>query len=271
MAGVAECGFVNGLRAHLHRLVKHLKWISVAVAGAMASRYLLPIDMLRSANELGGSFLQTFGGMYGVIVAFAIYVTWGQLNETQVAIEREAVTLLELYRILGWFTTWLERDTVRTRLVEYAVTVPKSHRANAPAEKFDEHRVIDASMAKFLNHAPGTPAEERLHSLALDLFHELNECREHRVTVSSLKLPLGMRWFVFIGGAITVGSMFFVWVDSALIQALFTAGMTWVVVAAASIVVDLDDPYTGDFIVNWQRFNETARLMELVHCPTGPK
>lgn len=262
---------MTGFRVHLRRLIRHLKWISIAVAGTLICRHLLPIDMLRSANELGGSFLQTFGGMYGVIVAFAIYVTWGQLNETQVAIEREAVTLLELYRILGWFTTWLERDTVRSRLVEYAVTVPRSHRPNAASEKFDEHRVIDASMAKFLNHAPGSESEERLHSRALDLFHALNECREHRVTVSSLKLPLGMRWFVFIGGAITVASMFLLWADSALIQALFTAGMTWVVVAAASIVVDLDAPYTGDFIVNWQRFNETARLMELVHCPSPMK
>ena len=268
---MAECRPVDAIRGHLHRLIKHLKWISLAVAGAMLCRHFLPLDMLRAANELGGSFLQTFGGMYGVIVAFAIYVTWGQLNETQVAIEREAVALLELYRILGWFTTWLERDTVRMRLIEYAVAVPRSHSSTVSSEKFDEHRVIDASMAKFLNHAPGSASEERLHSRALDLFHELNECREHRVTVSSLKLPLGMRWFVFIGGAITVGSMLFVWVDSAVIHGLFTAGMTWVVVAAASIVVDLDDPYTGDFIVNWKRFNETARLMELVHCPHMPK
>ncbi len=265
-----QTGAVGALRGHFRRLIKHLGWISLAVTGAMVCRHVLPLDMLRSANELGGSFLQTFGGMYGVIVAFAIYVTWGQMNETQVAIEREAVTLLELYRILGWFTTWLERDTVRTRLIEYATAVPRAHSRTATQEKFDEHRVIDASMAKFLNHAPGSASEERLHSRALDLFHELNECREHRVTVSSLTLPLGMRWFVFIGGAITVASMFLVWVDSAMIQALFTAGMTWVVVAAASIVVDLDDPYTGDFVVNWKRFNETARLMELVHCPTSP-
>ena len=230
-------------------------------------RLVVPTDMLRSANELGGTFLQTFGSMYGVIAAFAIYVTWGQHNDTQMAIEREAVTLLELYRILGWFTTWLERDVVRTRLREYAEAVPRTHSLKPSSEKFDEHRVIDVSMAKFLNHAPGSATEERLHGRALDLFHELNEAREHRITVSGLHLPEGLRWFVFIGGFITVASMFLVWVDSATMHCLLTAGMTWVVVAEVSIVTDLDDPYRGDFIVDWSRFSETGRLMAQLHCP----
>ena len=56
----------------------------------------------------------------------------------------------------------------------------------------------------------------------------------------------------------------FVWVlfvESWEVQALFTAGMTWVVVAAVSIVLDLDDPFSGDFNVNWARFRQTAEQM----------
>ncbi len=255
------------LRRHFRRLVTHGAWLTVSLVLEWACRALIPLDALRATNDLGGSFLQTFGGMYGVIVAFAIYVTWGQHNETQMAIEREAVSLLELYRLLGWFPSWLEREIVRTRLVEYAEAVPRAHGKLGSVEKFDEHRVIDAALAKFLKHHPTSAAEERIFPRALELFHELNTAREHRVTVSGLHLPEGLRWFVYLGGAITVGSMFLVWVDSWAMQALLTAGMTWVVVAAASIVVDLDDPYTGDFVVNWNHFNETARLMEVIHCP----
>src|ERR1700748_2973739 len=91
----------NGaLQRHLRRLRKHTLWMVVAITGQWCCRRVLPSDALRSATDLAGNFLQTFGGIYGIVVAFAIYVEWQQLNETQVTIEREAVALEELFRLL---------------------------------------------------------------------------------------------------------------------------------------------------------------------------
>lgn len=222
--------------------------------------------MLQGATNVGGNFLQTFGGMYGVIVAFAIYVTWGQHNETQVAVEREAVILAQLYRVLGWFASWPDRSTVRDRLLGYARAVPLSNGDPKALALASDHQLLDQSLAVFLRHTPSAPAEERLHSTALNLFHDLNVAREHRITVSGLRLPEGLRWFVFIGGAITVVSMELLWVESVVMQSVLVAFLTWVVVAAASIMIDLDDPYTGDFCVDWNRFHEAARLMEATQC-----
>ncbi|MBS1152382.1 MAG: hypothetical protein H6Q89_4080 [Myxococcaceae bacterium] len=254
-----------GMR-HLRRLVKHGGWITFSIAILFVVTRAVPEPVLRGAIEVGGNFLQTFGGIYGIIVAFAIYVTWGEHNDTQVAIEREAVSLLELYRVLGWFPTWVERGAVRQQLHRYALTVPKAHLPHAAGNDRQEHEMLDKSLASFLSHSPGSPTEERLFPHALSLFHELNEAREHRVTVANLKLPNGLRWFVFIGGAICVGALDLLWVDSFAIHAALVAGMTWVIVAAASITVDLDDPYAGDFVVDWQRFHKTADLMEQTEC-----
>ena len=76
-----------------------------------------------------------------------------------------------------------------------------------------------------------------------------------------------LRWFLYLGAAFCVGTLWVLFVESWLVHALFTAGMTWVVVAAVSIVLDLDDPFSGDFNVNWQRFRQTAEQME--HDPTA--
>lgn len=257
------------MKRHFRRLVKHGGWISVSLATLVAVRVGVPETMLRAAIDVGGNFLQTFGGIYGIIVAFAIYVTWGEHNDTQVAIEKEAVSLIELYRVLAWFPSWNERGAVRQHLHRYALAVPKAHAANAPPKDVDEHATLDKSLAAFLAHAPSTPAEERIFPHALSLFHELNEAREHRVTVANLKLPEGLRWFVFIGGAICVATLDLLWVDSFVVHALLVAGMTWVVVAAASITLDLDDPYNGDFVVDWGRFHKTAMLMEQTECHPG--
>lgn len=254
------------LSRHLARLKKHLGWLVLSVASCLLARALIPHEVLRGTNDVGGNFLQTFGGIYGVIVAFAIYVTWGQQNETQMAIEREAVSLLELYRVLGWFPSWPERDLVRGALRTYALAVPVA-RAERAHELVDEHQVIEVGLGHFLAHAPADDAERRIFDHAIDLFHELNEAREHRVTVASLRLPEGMRWFVYLGGAINVLTLDLVWVDSAVMHALLVMGMTWVIVAATSIVLDLDDPYTGDFRVEFRRFHQIARQMEQTRCP----
>ena len=135
------------------------------------------------------------------------------------------------------------------------------------SDGIEDRALLGTALGEFLGHAPSTPHEERLYEPALDLFHELNQAREHRITVARLRLPDALRWFLFIGGAVTVAALWLLWIDSPVMHALFTAGMTWVVVGATSIVLDLDDPFTGDFIVDWRRFDETARHMQAVPCP----
>lgn len=251
------------LKRHLRRLWKHLSWMALAVLGLWTCHIVLPKEDLRSATDLAGNFLQTFGGIYGIIVAFAIYVEWQQLNETQVTIEREAVTLEELFRLLNWLRGWEGREAALSCFARYAL-----HASNGTAMEAADMNAARSALAKtfvdFIAYMPANAFEERLHGSALTLFHELNEAREHRRTIAALRLPEGLRWFVFIGGAITVGAMWLAFIDSEKLQAIFTAGMTWVVVAASSIVVDLDNPYEGDFVVSWRRFAEAAALMQAI-------
>jgi hypothetical protein len=250
--------------------MRHGAWISVAVAALWAVRRVVPEAVLKSAADVGGNFLQTFGGIYGVVVAFVVFVTWGEHNETQIAIEKEAVCLLELYRLLAWFPSWKERLEVREQLHRYALAVPAAHQPNPPRNPLDEHGMLDRALAGFLRHTPAEGQEERLYDQALSQFHGLNEARAHRLTVSGLTLPEGLKWFVIFGGVICVSTLTMLWVDSFAVHAVLIGGMTWVVVATTTIILDLDDPYTGDFVVDWKRFEKTAQLMEQSHCDGQP-
>ncbi len=258
---------MNALRRHARRFVRHLWWIFLAVTGLFATRAVVPEAVLRSAAEGSGNFLQAFGSIYGVIVAFILYMVWQQHNDTQVAVEREAVTLGELFRTLGWFTSWPERDEVRRRLRAYSRVVPMLNGAKPETPEEDDKRLLDHSLNAFLGYVP-LPHEERLYAPAFDLFHDLNQVREHRLTVSRLHLPEGLRWFVFLGGAICVASVWLLWMERVDVQALLTACMTWVIVAVAALILDLDDPYSGDFVVDWGRFNEAAARMDALQCPS---
>ncbi len=241
--------------------------MGLTLTGLALFRGFGPGELLRSTNDATGSFLQTFGGMYGVIVAFTIFVVWQQHNDTQIAVEHEAVTLGELYLSLAWFTAWEKRDEVRKRLRSYSKLVPALNGAKPGQFEVDDKQLLITSMVDFLEHPPASPSEERLFGPTLELFHELNEAREHRLTVSRLHLPDGLKWFVYLGGTVCIVAVWVLWVDRPLVHAALTAGMTWVIVAASSLILDLDDPYAGDFVVDWARFNETAARMDALACP----
>lgn len=257
----------RALHGHLRRLRKHLAWMALAVLGQLGCRQLFTPDALRAANDLVGTFLQTFGGIYGVIVAFAIYMVWQEHNETQVTIEREALSLAELSRMLGWLRNWTHCDEVRAYLIEYAKAVPVAAQLEPAQGRPQERAILDRALTRFLAYEPSAPQDARLYDGALSLFRQLNEARERRYTIAGLRLPVALRWFVFLGGAMTVAAMWLTWLESEVIQALLTACMTWVVVAACTIVIDLDDPYQGDFVVNWKRFHEVAEYMAVLPCP----
>lgn len=241
--------------------MRHTWWLLLSLSGLSVCRAFLPREVLQGSNDAGGNFLQTFGGIYGVIMAFTIFVVWQQHNDTQVAVEREAVALGELFVVLCWFSDWPHREEVLGRLREYARLVPSLNGRLPTRSEEDEKPHLDAALDAFLALRPSA-TDERLWSPALDLFKVLNDAREHRITVSRLRLPEGLKWFVFIGGAVAVCTLWLLWVESAVVHALLTAGMTWVIVAASSLVLDLDDPYHGDFVIDWGRFNATAARME---------
>ena len=131
----------------------------------------------------------------------------------------------------------------------------------------DERALLEKGLGAFLAHTPANAAEERLYQTTVERFHELNLARGHRATVARLRMGEGLRWFVFIGGGLTVAGLELVWLDTFALHAAFVTGLTWVVVAAASIVIDLDDPTSGDFVVDWGHFQDAAASMALAQCP----
>src|SRR3954464_4650726 len=71
---------------------------SVSVGGLLVFRKLAPLeDLHAAANELG-NYLQTVGGIYAVLLAFVVYVVWGQFNEARGYLDREATALVDLHR-----------------------------------------------------------------------------------------------------------------------------------------------------------------------------
>jgi hypothetical protein len=250
---------------HLGRVKRHGGWMLASLGLLWAlQRYL---HLPERAADIGGNLLQAFAGIYGLVLGFAVYVTWAQHNDTQVAVEREAVLVGELYRLLSWFDRWPGRDAARERLRQYAHGMPATYAHGHPRGTLPEREHLEQIFHALLSYQTPSPAEERLWSKALDLIHDLSQTREHRITTAGLKLPWGLRWFCVLGGAASVVTCALLNVEPFGLHVFFQVLLTWVVVAAVTIVIDLDDPYTGDFLVDWSRFEQAAERMECLACP----
>jgi hypothetical protein len=252
---------------HLGRVKRHGGWLLASLALLWAFHRLLPQEPLSHATDFGGNFIQAFVGIYGLVLGFAVFITWGQLNDTQVAVEREAVLVGELYRLFSWFDRWPAREAARQHLRDYAHGVPKTYAHGHPAGTLPEREKLEHIFRALLEYRTPSPAEERLWDKALDLIHDLSQTLEHRITTAGLRLPWGLRWFTALGGVATVVAFAVLAVEPFGLHLFFQALLTWVVVAAVTIVHDLDDPYAGDFMVDWSRFEQAAERMECLACP----
>src|SRR3954451_18213784 len=70
----------------------------LSILGLVAFREVVPMsELAKSSNEIG-NYLQTLGGIYAVLLAFVVFVVWGQFNEARTFIEREASAIVALHR-----------------------------------------------------------------------------------------------------------------------------------------------------------------------------
>src|SRR5579862_10005025 len=89
-----------------------------AVLGLIAVRQVIPLAELQASTDAIGNYLQTVGGIYAVLLAFVVYVVWGQFNESRQLVDREATLIADVHRIAGGLPA-TSRDQIRKMLCDY--------------------------------------------------------------------------------------------------------------------------------------------------------
>ena len=64
--------------------------VAVALLGLVGVRSLFPEDVLEASNDVVGNYYQTLGTVYAVLLAFVVFVVWGQFNDARSAVAEEA-------------------------------------------------------------------------------------------------------------------------------------------------------------------------------------
>jgi hypothetical protein len=94
----------------------------IALAGLRFVRKKYPAEVLKENHEVAAIIFNAFGLLYGVVVAFVVFVTWSGYDEATKNLQMEANETIDIFHIAKAYPEPV-RTTIRQGLMEYANSV----------------------------------------------------------------------------------------------------------------------------------------------------
>ena len=225
---------------------------SIASAiGLVIARAVLPADDLRAATNEVGNYLQTVGGIYAVLLAFVVYVVWGQFNDARGFVDQEASALVDLHRTASGLPT-MTRVAIQNGLVEYVTLVVRDEwQAMARHDRAAIERVgekLDPIWTAIHCCKPSDTCEAAIYGEVLSQFNELTDIRTRRLTAATSRIPQAMKLLLYSGGLIVIGSMYLMAIDPLWLHLLVTAALAGAIAHILYLILDLDAAFRGERI-----------------------
>jgi hypothetical protein len=143
----------------------------------------------READGLG-MLIQLVGDIYAVLLAFVIFVIWGQFTEVENCVMRECSSLDEISRL----SRYLDADShanIRRALAAYATHVMRYEwdalgdgRADGQADQ-----VFSKLLASVVESTPQTDQQRLIQARLIDSAQKAGERRHERVSKSLTRIP----------------------------------------------------------------------------------
>jgi len=249
----------------LVRLTPIVAGVSIAsVLGLIAFRQVVPLEELRASTDAIGNYLQTVGGIYAVLLAFVVYVVWGQFNESRQLVDREATLIADVHRISGGLPP-ASRDEIRKLLKEYIDAVineewvAMSKGKEAVLERVGEK--LDEIWTVIHKCRPEDECGHTMYSEVLSSYNELHDVRASRLTSARTRIPIALRILLYAGALITIGSVYLLTFEKLWIHATVTAALAGAIAHILYLVRDLDQAFSGDWQVSNAPFLRVRRTI----------
>lgn len=237
----------------------------VGILGLLAFRSVVPLDELRAAASGLGNYLQTVGGIYAVLLAFVVYVVWGQFDAARAHVDREAAALVDLHRTASGLVRGT-RDAIQSGLRAYVNEV-LDREWHAMARR-DEPTI--ARVGELLDHVwiaihrcrPANDCQVTIYGEVLSRFNDLTDVRTSRLTSSRQRIPVAMKVLIAAGAVIIIGSTYMIIFDPLWIHVLVAGAMSGAVAHILFLIADLDDPFAPRWGANKAPFERAQQAFE---------
>lgn len=234
----------------------------ISVLGLLAFRAVIPLEDLRASVDAVGNYLQTLGGIYAVLLAFVVFVVWGQYNETREAAAREATAIVDLHRTasgLGADT----RVAIQKHLAAYVdAVIATEWQAMIDGDEGSIERVgvlLDEVWVAIHRCRPANETQQTIYGEVLSRFNNLSDLRTSRLIASRTRIPPVMRILIYLGAVITIGSMWMLSFEKLWVHAVVTGALAGAIAHILYLIRDLDAPFGGHCHIDESSFLRARR------------
>jgi hypothetical protein len=223
-----------------------LLFTALAMAGPPLIHRRVPLEKLRTNNEVAGFMFATIGVLYAVLLAFVVIIVWERFHEAEKALAAEAGHAATIYGLSAGLNE-PAAAAVRGRVVGYLKSVLQEEWP-AMAAGHASSATTRALTALYEELVRYRPTDLNYQFLRDDLLHqvgELTQSRRERLVMAEGTVP-GMVWFaVYIGAVLTIAFTFFFGMQYVIAHSVMTGVLAALIFSAILVVIALDRPFTG--------------------------
>ena len=226
------------------------------------TRKIFAENVLRQNHEVGGMIFNAFGIIYAVLVAFVVFATWNEYDNSKKNIDQESIELSDIYH--------------------NSKALPEPLRSQvAPLIRTYIDDVINDEWKLLENGEPSLKARDSFNRLwtffttleRLQIKNEvayqetlkhLNDAGERRMIRSfdsSNNIP-GIIWAVLLFGAFgTIFYTYFFYAENLRHQFVMTSALTVLNTLILYMLVMLDNPFRGYIKLDYSAFEYTLKIL----------
>jgi hypothetical protein len=232
--------------------------VLLAIIGQVLVQRLVPLPTRRSSTAATGAIYEALCVMFGVSLAFSLFLVSNAFRDAERTLESEAGNLQDIYREAGQLPK-PEGGRIRELAESYARVVVEEEwpligrgqesQPSPQAETLSEE--LEESIEGF---EPGTNREQAVHTQLITLADDLGDDRELRLLESRQGVPPILWTILVIGGILTVAFTFLFGVEPPWFHRLAIAALTVVIVLVLYAIYRIEYPFTGEVRVRPDAF-----------------
>src|SRR5438477_7748141 len=235
---------------------------ALAAVGLHFVRRKYPAEVLKENHEVAAIIFNAFGLLYGVVVAFVVFVTWSGYDDAAKNLQMEASDTLDLFHSTKAFPDPV-RKIVQQGLMDYVDLV---YRDEVNRMSTEEISIYSANpLRKLLDifnqmDAQSVPNRE-LYSESLKRINSLAEHRRLRIFAGNNTVPPTVWLVLLVGGVITVAYTYLFATKNIRAQYLMITALTVTISWILLLIYILDHPFTGASKVSAKPLSEAMEVM----------
>jgi Na+/proline symporter len=236
---------------------------SVALAGLRFVRKTYPAEVLKENHEVAAIIFNSFGLLYGVVVAFVVFVTWGGYDDAKKNLEMEANEADDIFHITKTFPD-PARGMIQQGLIDYIASVYNDElkRMSQGDISLQSNRSMARLITVFYQIDDKSVPNRELYAESLTRLNNLAQYRRIRIFAGNDTVPLAVWLVLLVGGVITISYTYFFGMKNIKSQYLMTAALTVTITLILVLIYILDHPFTGTSKVSVEPLRQVMEIVQ---------